>query len=126
MLTIQEALCNALAFNERRRARRQAKRRAHQAFKRRTANIEHRVESNVVAIREPLGEILTPEELAERLKVPVRWVYEKQRSRCKNPIPSIPMGRYIRFDWNRVVRWLVDQSNLPASVVTVPRRKKAV
>jgi len=35
-----------------------------------------------------LGEILTPEELSERLKVPLTWVYEKQRTRCKNRIRS--------------------------------------
>src|ERR1035437_4283140 len=41
-----------------------------------------------------LGDILTPQELAERLKVPVSWIYDKQRARCKNKIPSMPMGRY--------------------------------
>jgi len=51
-------------------------------------------------------EILTPEEVAKRLKVSVRWVYEKRRPRAKNPIPCLPMGRYIRFDWNRVLKWL--------------------
>jgi predicted DNA-binding transcriptional regulator AlpA len=51
-------------------------------------------------------EILTPEEVAKRLKVSVRWVYEKRRPRAKNPIPCLPMGRYIRFDWNRVLEWL--------------------
>jgi integrase len=51
-------------------------------------------------------ELLTHEEIAERLKVPATWVYEKTRKRCQNPIPSIPMGRYIRFDWDAVVRLL--------------------
>jgi predicted DNA-binding transcriptional regulator AlpA len=51
-------------------------------------------------------EILTPEEVAKRLKVSVRWVYEKRRPRAKNPIPCPPIGRYIRFDWNRVLEWL--------------------
>lgn len=58
-----------------------------------------------------LGDILTPEELAQRLKVPVSWVYDKQRTRCKNPLPSIPMGRYVRFDWDQVVKWLEDQAD---------------
>jgi len=56
------------------------------------------------------GDILTHEELAERLKVPASWVYEKTRKRCRNPIPSIPLGRYIRFDWDAVVKWLEDQA----------------
>ncbi len=55
-------------------------------------------------------ELLTHEEIAERLKVPASWVYEKTRKRCVNPIPSIPMGRYIRFDWDAVVKWLEQQA----------------
>jgi hypothetical protein len=39
-------------------------------------------------------------------QVSVRWVYEKRRPRAKNPIPCLPMGRYIRFDGNRVLKWL--------------------
>jgi predicted DNA-binding transcriptional regulator AlpA len=51
-------------------------------------------------------EILTPDEVAKRLKVKVSWVYEKRRPRTKNPIPCLPLGRYIRFDWNAVLQWL--------------------
>ena len=50
------------------------------------------------AINTEIGDILTPEELAGRLKVDVGWIYEKRRPRCKNPIPAIPMGKIIRFD----------------------------
>jgi Helix-turn-helix domain len=51
-------------------------------------------------------DILTPEEVAARLKVPDSWVYEKTRARCRNPIPCMHLGRYIRFDWNAVIIWL--------------------
>lgn len=51
-------------------------------------------------------EILTPDEVAKRLKLSVRWVYQNRRPRAKNPIPCLPMGRCIRFDWNRVLKWL--------------------
>ncbi len=53
-------------------------------------------------------DILTPEELAARLKVPKSWVYEKTRfrSRNRNPLPCLRLGRYIRFDWTKVVEWL--------------------
>jgi hypothetical protein len=44
-------------------------------------------------------DIITPEELAARLKVPDYWVYEKTRGRCRNPIPCLRLGRYVRFDW---------------------------
>jgi hypothetical protein len=53
-----------------------------------------------------LGEILTPEELAQLLKVSVAWITEKRRPRCPNPIPAIPIGKQIRFDWDSVVKWL--------------------
>ena len=73
------------------------------------------------------GEILTPNELAARLKVPVSWIYEKQRTRCKNPIPSKPKGRYVRFDWDEVTKWLENLSNAPgvSSKVSGPRNKRA-
>jgi excisionase family DNA binding protein len=38
-------------------------------------------------------EILTPEEVAKRLKVKASWIYEKRRPRAKNPIPCLPLGR---------------------------------
>jgi excisionase family DNA binding protein len=72
-----------------------------------------------------LGEILTPEELAERLKVPVSWVYDKQRARCKNKIPSKPMGRYVRFDWDEVVEWLEGLSNIESTGAKEDRKKSS-
>jgi excisionase family DNA binding protein len=52
------------------------------------------------------ADILTPEEVASRLKVPESWVYEKTRARCRNPMPCLRLGRYIRFNWTAVVSWL--------------------
>jgi len=54
-------------------------------------------------------DILTPSELAKRLKVGVAWVYEKCRTRGSHggkPIPTLRVGRYLRFDWNAVVEWM--------------------
>ena len=45
-------------------------------------------------------ELLTPEELADRLKVPVSWVYEQSRQK---KIPTHRIGRYIRFDLQEVL-----------------------
>ena len=45
-------------------------------------------------------ELLEPEVLAERLKVPVSWVYEQSR---QNQIPTHRIGRYVRFDLNEVL-----------------------
>lgn len=55
------------------------------------------------------SQILTLAELAERLKVSERWVYEKSRRRCQNPLPTIRIGRYLRFDWISVSAWLRQQ-----------------
>lgn len=55
------------------------------------------------------ADILTPEELAERLKVSINWVYEKSRTRGKHsglPLPCLRMGRYLRFSWPDVCEWL--------------------
>ena len=51
-------------------------------------------------------DILTPLELAERLKVPKSWVYEKTRTRSCDPLPVIRLGKYMRFHWPKVVIWL--------------------
>jgi predicted DNA-binding transcriptional regulator AlpA len=52
------------------------------------------------------AQLLTLAELAERLKVSERWVYEKSRRRCLTPLPCIRIGRYLRFDWTSVSAWL--------------------
>jgi len=46
------------------------------------------------------AELLTPEDLANRLKVPVSWVYEQSR---QGNIPTHRIGRYIRFDLHEVI-----------------------
>ena len=45
-------------------------------------------------------ELLTPEELASKLKVPISWVYEQSR---QGNIPTHRIGRYIRFDLREVI-----------------------
>lgn len=46
------------------------------------------------------AELLTPEALAEKLKVPLSWIYEQSR---QGNIPTHRMGRYIRFDLTEVL-----------------------
>jgi len=45
-------------------------------------------------------ELLTPEDLADRLKVPISWVYEQSR---QGNIPTHRLGRYIRFNLHEVL-----------------------
>ena len=49
----------------------------------------------------PVGELLSPEDLAARLCVPLSWVYEQSRFQ---EIPSIKVGRYLRFDFDEVLK----------------------
>jgi excisionase family DNA binding protein len=58
------------------------------------------------ASHEPLSEILTPEEVATILRVKPSWVHEKTRSRTRNPLPVLRIGRYIRFRRADVNAWL--------------------
>jgi hypothetical protein len=52
-------------------------------------------------------DILTPAELAERLKVPLSWVYKQTaKSERANAIPVLRAGNYLRFDWQSVSDWL--------------------
>ena len=48
----------------------------------------------------PAGPLLTPEELADCLKVPLSWVYEQSR---QGNIPTHRIGRYIRFNLQEVI-----------------------
>jgi hypothetical protein len=56
------------------------------------------------------GDILTPAQLAERLQVSTSWVFEQTRrrakTRTKNPLPCIRLGKYIRFSWRDVCEWM--------------------
>jgi len=46
------------------------------------------------------AKLLTPEGLADRLQVPVSWVYEQSR---QGNIPTHKLGRYIRFYLSEVL-----------------------
>jgi excisionase family DNA binding protein len=50
------------------------------------------------------ADILTPQEVAKRLKVSVTWIYENRRSK-KGRLPARSVGRYLRFYWPEVCQW---------------------
>jgi excisionase family DNA binding protein len=52
------------------------------------------------ALRAEPDQLLTVEELAERLRVPASWVYEQSR---QGKIPTVRIGRYIRFNLAEVI-----------------------
>ncbi len=62
------------------------------------------------------GDILTAEELAERLKVPVSWVNERTRTRAKirskNPMPYMRLSdKVVRFSWRKISEWLSESGD---------------
>jgi predicted DNA-binding transcriptional regulator AlpA len=57
-------------------------------------------------------EILTAEELAQRLKVKRSWVVEAGRTaRNSDPLPIVKIGRHNRYGWNSksMTAWLTRQ-----------------
>ena len=52
------------------------------------------------------ADIITPDELAARLKVKRGWVYNQLRPTQKNPLPAIRIGRQLRFSWKAVCAWM--------------------
>ena len=49
--------------------------------------------------------LITVEELAAKLNVPVSWVYQRTRRGTK-AIPFIKVGKHIRFDIDEVIEFL--------------------
>jgi excisionase family DNA binding protein len=50
--------------------------------------------------------LITPDEMAERLKVPKSWLYSRTRETGPGSIPRVKVGKYIRFIESDVVEWL--------------------
>jgi|YelNatPaOPRAMG01_1025707.scaffolds.fasta_scaffold22326_2 excisionase family DNA binding protein len=53
--------------------------------------------------------LLTVQEVAAILKVPVSWVYERTRRRGNERLPHLKMGKYLRFRHQDIVEWLNSQ-----------------
>lgn len=56
-----------------------------------------------------MSQLLTVQEVAKLLKVPVSWVYEHTRRRSGNRIPGIRLGKYWRFDARDIMAWIARQ-----------------
>ena len=59
------------------------------------------------------ADILTPQELAKRLRLPLSWVYKltDQSHNNGNRLPVLRCGKYLRFDWAEVCEWLRSKGN---------------
>ena len=52
------------------------------------------------------GQLLTVQEVADLLRVPVSWVYGHTRKRSRERIPGYRVGKYWRFSADEVMSWL--------------------
>jgi excisionase family DNA binding protein len=57
-----------------------------------------------------MSELLTIQEMAKRLKVPVSWLYARTRQSGPGTIPRIKVGKYLRFRIDEVMEWLLKQN----------------
>lgn len=53
--------------------------------------------------------LLTVDDVAELLKVPVSWVYERTRRRSHGRLPGFRLGKYWRFRESDLADWLERQ-----------------
>ncbi len=54
--------------------------------------------------------LFTVDELAESLKVPKSWLYSRTRETGLGAIPRIKVGKYVRFELDKVMEWLKSQN----------------
>jgi excisionase family DNA binding protein len=66
------------------------------------------------ATRESVSRLLTVQELAELLQVPVQTIYTWRYKRIGPP--AVPMGKYLRFRPEDVAAWLDARADAPRSV----------
>jgi excisionase family DNA binding protein len=50
--------------------------------------------------------ILTIEQVAERLELKPSTIYELTRRRNRHPLPVLRAGKFLRFRWSEIERWL--------------------
>jgi excisionase family DNA binding protein len=54
-------------------------------------------------------ELLTVQQVAELLQVPVSWVYGRLRKRSLERLPGYRVGKYWRFNRSEVLAWVAQQ-----------------
>ena len=50
--------------------------------------------------------LVGPAEIAQLLKVPISWVYDRTRRRGIERMPHFKLGKYLRFSKEEVLEWL--------------------
>lgn len=50
--------------------------------------------------------LLTIQDVAHLLQVPVSWIYDRLRRNAPNPLPGFKLGKYWRFKEAEILAWL--------------------
>ena len=62
-----------------------------------------------------INDLMTIDELARKLQIPVSWVYSRVRQKGENSIPHFKIGKYVRFHEAAVKKWLDNQQKNKAN-----------
>jgi excisionase family DNA binding protein len=54
-------------------------------------------------------ELLTVQQVADLLQVPVSWVYGRLRKRSLEKLPGYRLGKYWRFNREEILEWVARQ-----------------
>ena len=66
----------------------------------------------LLTVQEVTGkELLTIDEMANRLKVKPSWLYFRTMQTGNNSIPRVKIGKYLRFNPGAVMEWIEAQYN---------------
>ena len=55
-----------------------------------------------------MPQLVTVQEMASKLKVPVSWIYARTGRRSGDKIPHTRVGKYLRFKPQEVFQWIED------------------
>jgi excisionase family DNA binding protein len=56
--------------------------------------------------------LLSVDELSETLNVPKTWVYARTRETGPSAMPRIKVGKYVRFELDKVIDYLKAQNEM--------------
>ena len=90
------------------------------ALKRRTLQLVPAVVPATVASAPVVPEpILTGEQVAKLLQVKPSTIYEftRRRANGRDPMPCLRAGKFLRFKWSAIEKWLV---RIPMKIISVP------
>jgi len=57
-----------------------------------------------------ISSLLTIDDLSGMLNVPKSWLYSRTRETGPDAMPRLKVGKYLRFEWDKVQVWLHQQS----------------